>query len=119
MHSRARVLLRVAVWIPSMLALLVLLFHVEVIGSFSHLFYQDSLNYEGYCVKLPWAWIIRKEGKEKSGRPYVWAVAGRGILRGWNDQQWQNSFTRSTSMAQVEVHFLEPESASSQGDALT
>lgn len=97
---------RLAIWIPSVVVLALLLFHIEASGLVSHLFQRSVISADHYRIALPLTWIIEREGQDPDGLPYFWALAGKGLARGWNTASW--GYGRK-AIAEVEAHHFKGE----------
>lgn len=78
---------RIRVWLPSLAALVFFLFHVETIGMFTDIIRRTTFYNNAYRITLPRHWIVQYA--VESGGITFWAVAGKGVMRGWRDASWR------------------------------
>ncbi len=77
--------IRIAVCIPSLIALAIFLFLPETWGLVTHLRWRHCGDLAGYKVNLPANWIVfYYQSEEPTGRSYVNGFIGRSIVRGGN-----------------------------------
>ena len=83
-YARHRKWWRTALWMPSVLILVIFLFFPETAGLVSHLFWGPTIKVRQYRLKIPLTWIIAT-----SGNSSAWAIAGKGIARVGFRRYWR------------------------------
>ncbi len=75
--------IRWALWIPSLIVLMVLLFYPEIFGIFSRVRHPAASQLAGYRVHPPLTWIVvDTDFYYEPGKSVVWGLAGRGMAFG-------------------------------------
>ena len=104
--------IRIAVCIPTLIALTIFLFLPETWGLVTHLRWRHCGDLAGYKVSLPANWIVfYYRGEEPSGRSYVNGFAARGFGRGANPlredsvSSWMVDTKRSDDTARTDADY--------------